>query len=422
MYKISQCANGVRVITHKMKERDSISIGLLVDVGGRYETRALKGAAHFLEHILFKGSANYSCEAIKESIEGVGGTLNAFTSEEQTCFYAKIPSAHFAQTFDVLSDMVFHPKINAKDVAKEKTVIAEEIKMYHDLSQYYVMELLDGLLWPDHPLGQGLAGTVESVAQLSARDLKQFHRTHYNSQNIVISACGNVDHEKIIRLVKSKIKGLKQGQATICEPANNVQEQARVHFFKRDIEQMHVAIGMLGYDEHHVDRYVLSLLGVLLGGNMSSRLFVEVREKKGLAYSIAASAKSYRDTGMFVIRAGVDNKNLIEAVSTILKELIKIQRYSVSVGEFKRAKDYILGQLVLGLEDTMEHMLWAGEAVVSKNKVDSMKTIINKFEKITPDDVKRVAREIFHVSRINCAVVGPLSDVHKKGLSSLLGV
>ncbi|MCK5082240.1 MAG: insulinase family protein, partial [Candidatus Omnitrophica bacterium] len=241
MYKKSALRNGLRIVTRSIKDRDSISIGFWVGVGGRYEEGRIKGAAHFLEHILFKGSRDYSCEEIKMRIEGVGGALNAFTSEEQTCFYAKIPSKHLNQTFDVLSDMIANPKIALTDVNKEKTVIVEEIKMYHDLPQYFVLELLDGLLWPGHPLGKSLAGTQETVTGMSNHDLKKFHQTHYVPENIVVAACGNLNHDKIVALARKKFGKLKKSPRQDYVKVNDVQSRPNTHFFKRDIEQMHLA-------------------------------------------------------------------------------------------------------------------------------------------------------------------------------------
>ena len=376
MYKKATLRNGVRIVTNDIKDRDSISIGFWVDVGGRYEEGRLKGAAHFLEHILFKGSRNYSCEEIKMRIEGVGGALNAFTSEEQTCFYAKIPSKHLSRTFDVLGDMIAHPKIALADVNKEKTVIVEELKMYHDLPQYFVLELLDGLLWPGHPLGKSLAGTRETVTGMSHRDLKNFHKTHYVPGNIVVAACGNLKHDRIVNLARRKFSALKRSPKKDYLKVGGVQSVPNARFFKKDIEQMHLALGIPGYDEWHKDRYILSLISVILGGNMSSRLFVEVREKRGLAYSIGSSYKMLHDTGLFLIRAGVDNQKIVEATALILKELNKIRRYGVNQSEFRRGKDYLLGQFLLGLEDTMDNMLWLGEGMVSKNRIKTLKGIV----------------------------------------------
>lgn len=422
MYQKSTLKNNLRIVTHEMKDRDSIALGFWVGVGGRYEQDRIKGAAHFLEHIVFKGSKKYKCEEIKERVEGVGGTLNAFTSEEQTCYYAKIPSKHLEQAFDVLSDMVFYPTISASDVSKESHVIVEEIKMYHDLPQYLVSELVDGLLWPDHPLGKNLTGTAETVSAMTNKDLRDFQQMYYVPSNVVVSACGHVKHAKLLNLVKNKLTAVKDAQRHGFIQADNSQSNPRVRFFKKDIEQMHLALGALGFDEYNDDRYILNLLSTILGGNMSSRLFVEIREKKGLAYSISASSKSMHDTGVFLIRAGVDNTKIVEATAVILKELEKIKRHGVSEGEFSRAKDYLLGQFLLGLEDTMENMLWIGESIISKNEIKTIKQIIGILNKIKRVDIQRIAQEVLKNNRFNLALVGPIEEKHEKQLTSMLGL
>ena len=420
MYTKTTLPNGLRVVTHDMKDRDSIALGFWIGVGGRHEEDRVKGAAHFLEHILFKGSKKYPCEVIKTSIEGVGGTLNAFTSEEQTCFYAKIPTKYLKKTFDVLADMVVHPSIADPDIAKEKTVVVEEIKMYRDLPQYAVMELLDGLLWPDHPLGKNLAGTPETVTALSREDIKGFHKNYYIPGNIVIAACGNLDHAQITRLARERFGKLpREAQPTYLK-ADNSQSKPRINLFPKKIEQMHLALGIIGYDENHKERHALNLLSVILGGNMSSRLFVEIREKRGLAYSISCMARTMHDTGVFLIRAGVDNQKLIETVTVILSELDKVKRSGVTDDEFTRGRDYLLGQMLLSLEDTMEHMLWIGDTVISQNKTKTLKSLIADFQKIKKEDILRVAREILKPGRYNLAVVGPLTDRQREELSKLL--
>jgi len=420
MYTKTTLPNGLRVVTHDMKDRDSIALGFWIGVGGRHEEDRVKGAAHFLEHILFKGSKKYPCEVIKTSIEGVGGTLNAFTSEEQTCFYAKIPTKYLKKTFDVLADMVVHPSIADPDIAKEKTVVVEEIKMYRDLPQYAVMELLDGLLWPDHPLGKNLAGTPETVTALSREDIKGFHKNYYIPGNIVIAACGNLDHAQITRLARERFGKLpREAQPTYLK-ADNSQSKPRINLFPKKIEQMHLALGIIGYDENHKERHALNLLSVILGGNMSSRLFVEIREKRGLAYSISCMARTMHDTGVFLIRAGVDNQKLIETVTVILSELDKVKRSGVTDDEFTRGRDYLLGQMLLSLEDTMEHMLWIGDTVISQNKTKTLKSLIADFQKIKKEDIRRVAREILKPGRYNLAVVGPLTDRQREELSKLL--
>lgn len=420
MYTRTTLPNGLRVVTHDMKDRDSIALGFWIGVGGRHEENRLKGAAHFLEHIVFKGSKKYPCEEIKTSIEGVGGTLNAFTSEEQTCFYAKIPTKHLRKTFDVLADMVSRPSITDPDIVKEKTVVVEEIKMYRDLPQYAVMELLDGLLWPDHPLGKNLAGTPETVSALSREDIKGFHKNYYTPGNIVIAACGNLDHAQITRLARERFWKLpREAQPTYLK-ADNSQSKPRINLFPKKIEQMHLALGTIGYDENHKDRHALNLLSVILGGNMSSRLFVEIREKRGLAYSISCLARTMHDTGVFLVRAGVDNQKIIETVTLILNELDKVKKTGVTDDEFTRGRDYLLGQMLLSLEDTMEHMLWIGDTLISQNKTKTLKSLIADFQKIKKEDIRRVAKEILKPGRYNLAIVGPLTDRQKGELSKLL--
>lgn len=420
MYTKTTLPNGLRVVTHDMGDRDSIALGFWIGVGGRHEEDHLKGAAHFLEHIVFKGSKKYSCEEIKTSIEGVGGTLNAFTSEEQTCFYAKIPTKHLKKTFDVLADMVSRPSIADPDIIKEKTVVVEEIKMYRDLPQYAVMELLDGLLWPDHPLGKNLAGTPETVTGLSQEDITGFHKHHYIPSNIVVAACGNLHHAQIVRMAKERFGKLPRESQPSYIKADNSQSRPRINLFPKKIEQMHLALGMIGYDENHKDRHALNLLSVILGGNMSSRLFVEIREKRGLAYSISCMARTMHDTGVFLIRAGVDNQKIVETVALILNELDKVKRAGVTDDEFTRGRDYLLGQMLLSLEDTMEHMLWIGDTVISQNKTKTLRSLIADFQKIKKEDIRRVAREILKTRRYNLAIVGPLTDTQKEELPKLL--
>lgn len=422
MYNKTVLPNNLRVITREMKDRDSVSLGVWIGAGGRHENEKNKGAAHFLEHILFKGSEKYSCDEIKELIEGVGGTLNAFTGEEYTCYFAKIPAKHLNRTFDILSDMVFYPRIAKEDVDKERTVILEEIKMYHDQPQHHVIELLEELMWPGHPLGMNLAGTSESVGNLSEKDLRLFHDTSYSLKNIVVAASGRLKHNALVDLVRKKAKAYHVSNQPDCLKAGNSQGRSKVKFYKKDIEQMHLALGAFGLESDHKDRHAYGLLNIILGGNMSSRLFDEVREKRGLAYAIGSSAKSLKDTGILMVRAGVDNKKVVEALDVILKELDKIKKTPVSKSEFIRAKDYYLGQILLGLEDTLEHMFWIGESLVSLNKTRTLKQILSEVQKVTVADIKRVAGGIFRENNINVSVVGPLTDDQEKALSGLLGV
>ena len=420
MYQKSVLNNGITVVSQPFADRNSVAIGIWVSAGGRYEDERIKGAAHFFEHMAFKGSKKYTCTEIKEKIEGVGGALNAFTAEEQTCFYAKVPKKYFAQTLDILADIVFYPLIDKKDLEKERTVILEEIKMYHDLPQFRVMELLDGLLWPDHPLGQNLAGTPDSVGKMTTNDLRTFHASYYVPGNVVVSVCGSVEHEHAKKLIMRKLAKVDGNCQVQYKPVESQKATPKVAFLRKDIEQMHVALGALGLKTNDPDLYGLGLLNVILGGNMSSRLFNEVREKRGLAYAISSGVKAMDDTGLSLIRAGVDNTKILGAVTLILKVISEIRKNGVTPDELKRAKDYFVGQFYLGLEDTMDHMLWLGETVISKDRVNTPADVEKEIRKVGLPQIKRIAAQIWDPSRLNLAVVGPLSPSIEDDLRKLL--
>ena len=418
MYQKLTLSNNLRVIANSLKDRESVSVGIWAGVGGRFEEEDEKGAAHYLEHILFRGSLKYSCNEIKGSIEGVGGSLNAFTGEEQTCYYAKVPARHFDLTLDILCDMVFFPLIQKNDLERERTIILEEIKMYNDLPQYYVLELLDGLVWPGHPLGQSLAGTKETVGGMTQRSLHAFHRRHYSPDNVVVSVCGNFSHEWLMEFLEQKLGNFPSQQRHACTVFKGKQRSPRVNLFRKKIEQTHLALGFPSLAANDPDIYAQAVLNIILGGNMSSRLFDELREKRGLAYSVYSTTKSFDDTGLFMIKAGVDNRKLLEAVELIIKLLRQLRRQGVRSQEFTRAREYFLGQFLLGLEDTTDHMMWMGESVIKRDRVRTLAEVVCRVNALTPEDIRRVAAEVLKEKRLNLAVVGDFSDDQEKGLRS----
>lgn len=420
MYQKSVLSNNLRLITNQLKDRESVAVGVWVGVGGRFENDVEKGAAHYLEHILFRGSLKYSCNDIKGSIEGVGGTLNAFTGEEQTCYYAKVPTKYFDQTIDILSDMVFFPLIQKNDLERERTIILEEIKMYNDLPQYYVLELLNGLVWPDHQLGKSLAGTKETVGAMTQKGLRAFQRQYYAPDNVVVSVCGNFSHEWLVDFLEDKLGNFPSQKRAVCDPFKGKQRAPRTAFFRKQTEQMHMAMGFPSLRADHPDIYAQAVLNVILGGNMSSRLFDELREKRGLAYSVYSTTKSYDDTGMFMIKAGVDNKKLLEAVELTMKLLKQLRRFGVKDAEFVRAREYFLGQFVLGLEDTMEHMMWLGESMIERDRIRTLGEVVYRVNSLTPDDIRRVAADILKENKLSLAVVGALTDEQEKGLRMIV--
>ncbi|MDP3142730.1 MAG: pitrilysin family protein [Candidatus Omnitrophota bacterium] len=407
MYKKTILDNGLKLITLVMPKRQSVSLGVWIGVGGRHENFQNKGIAHFLEHMAFKGSKKYSCREIKEKIEGVGGLLNGFTSEEFTCYLTKTPAKYLNLSLDILLDMTFNPLLQESEAEKERTVILEEIKMYKDLPQHYVQELLDLLLWPDHPLGASLAGSAETVGGIKRNDIARFQRQYYCPGNVVVAACGNLVHQDILEKIKKLSVRDSSTEKSIFKKADNQQSEPRMNLSFKETEQSHLAMGFLGVKRDHPDRHVLGLLNVILGANMSSRLFEEIREKRGMAYSIHSHHKCLTDTGCFLIDAGVDNNKAYETIKLILQELQRIKDEDVKNDEFTRAKEYYAGQLMLGLEDTLEHMLWIGESVVSLDKTFTLDQILKDVNKIEISDLRRVANSIFKGEKVNLALIGP---------------
>jgi predicted Zn-dependent peptidase len=413
-YKKTILNNGLRIITHQMPDMQSVAVGIWIKVGGRYETAKYKGIFHFLEHLAFKGTKKYSCRRLKESIEGVGGSLNGFTSEELTCYLVKLPRRYLDIALNILSDMVLNPLLKLQDIEKERTVILEEIKMYKDLPQAYVYELLDELLWPGQPLGMSITGTVESVSQIKREDLTLFKQQYYTPSNIVISAAGSLGHNELKERAKKVFSDSKE---QIIQPFLKAKEEQQKPNFKlldKDTEQTHLALGFHGFKREHPLKHALGLLHIILGANMSSRLFNEVREKRGLAYEIGTQVKRFLDTGAFIVHAGIDNNNAIDAVKLILKELQKIKEKLVSLDEFKRAKEFYLGQLMLALEDTMDHMLWIGESTVALDKTYSLRDIIKEVSRVKRHDIQEVAQYLFQNKRLNLAIIGPLKESEQK--------
>ncbi|HXV19021.1 MAG TPA: pitrilysin family protein, partial [Candidatus Omnitrophota bacterium] len=361
-----------------------------------------------------------SADKIKESVEGVGGSLNAFTGEEYTCFLAKVAHRHFDDVFDVLADMVKNATITQKDLTKERAVILEEIKMTQDQPAQLVEEVLSEMMWPGHALGRPLAGSHETVSGLSRQDLITYRDRHYQPNLITVAAAGAVTREKVTRAAQKHFGSIKNIAEKKMDPFIGLQSRPKVKVRYKKTEQTHLSIGIHAVHKSHPDEYALDILSVVLGGNMSSRLFNEVREKRGLAYDIGSYVKKYQETGAFGVDAGVDNKKIGEAVRIILKELHKTVQKEVTGPEFMRAKEFYLGQMELGLENSMNHMLWIGESAVSLGRCRTPEEVLRAVRKVSIADLRRVARNVFKPEHLNLAVVGPHREALESDLSRAL--
>ena len=418
MFTITQLPSGVRVATAEMAHMESVSLGVWVGVGGRYEPSRLSGASHFIEHLLFKGTLRRTAKQISQTVEGIGGYLNAFTSEETTCYYAKASHDHLDTLLDVLTDMYLHSRFAAADINKERGVIKEELLMYRDQPDHYVHELLTETLWPEHPLGRSLTGTAKTLDAMDPRALLAFKHKKYVSANTVVAVAGRCRHDDIVRRVERMLTLPHNGRPPAFAPAHELQRVPRLRFFNKNCEQSHLAIGVRGYSRHDSRRYALKVLSVILGENMSSRLFQVIREQHGLAYSIQSSTSYFADTGALLVSAGLDTKRLHRALALILVELRKLSKQPPSTVELRRAKDYAIGQMRLGLESTANRMMWIGEHLLAYGSIQSPAEVEERIAAVTTEDVQTTAADLFRNNRLNVAVITPSKD--ERGINALL--
>lgn len=421
MRKIKKLKNGLTVVTLKMPRMRSAAIGVWVSAGGRHETLKNRGVSHFLEHMAFKGTRSRSALEIKNSIEGVGGSLNAFTTEELTCYLSKVPGRHADLALNVLGDMAMNPLLAEADIEKERMVILEEVKMYRDQPDQYVHELLGELVWPDHIMGVPLIGTHESIKGMTRNAIASYMEAHYLPANITVAACGDIDEKEVLSLCGNIFSKDTKAKKKAYEKLKIDQHKARSVFFRRDTEQDHLAIGFHGPSRASSRRYVMSMLNMIMGANMSSRLFHEVREERGLAYAISSHARFFEDGGLFTIEAGIDNRKIVKAVEVVLKELSKVKKGPITRAEWERAREYYQGSLEFALEQTTGYMLWLGERIVTRDEPLDPRRLISLIRKITIDDMIGLARSVFTPANLNLALIGPVASSDERALKEMIG-
>ncbi|MBI4436777.1 MAG: insulinase family protein [Candidatus Omnitrophica bacterium] len=419
-YLKQRLPNGITIASAKLPGMESVSLGIWVKAGGRYEKKEKAGISHFLEHLLFKGTEARSCTDLKQAIEGIGGSFNAFTGEEFTCYLVKVLGRYLPISVDILSDMVLHATLPEEEIEKERRVILEEIKMEMDMPMHFVNELLNGLLWPRHPLGMELAGTPGTVRAIQRTDLLGYRDFYYHPKNLFVIACGAIRHQQLVEEVRKHLLRIPGKRPSSFRRVNAHPPKASTKFVFKKTAQTHLALGLPGLNRDHPDQYALSLLNVVLGGNMSSRLFHEVRENRGLAYEIGSHLRRFHDTGAFVINAGVDAKKAPESIEVILRELEKVKEEEVSKEELHRAKEYYMGQLCLALEDTSDHMLWIGESLVTMGRAVRPEEVLKKIEGIEPAELKEVARRLFRNDVLQFALIGPQSERERNRMRRIL--
>ncbi len=398
--------NRLRLLTESMPQVRSVSIGVWLARGSRHEPAESGGIAHFVEHMLFKGTATRSAEDIAQEIDSVGGQLDAFTAKEYAGYYIKVLDEHMPRAVDILADVVLHPALAASDIEREKKVILEEIKMVEDTPDDLVHELFTESFWEGHPLGRPILGTRESVEGMTGEVLRRYFARVYTPANFVVSAAGNVESARVRELVERAFGGA----ATVDDPFSDRRPDAAPGFKVRnkDLEQSHICLGTSAHAQVDDDRYIGYVLNTLLGGSMSSRLFQNVRERRGLAYSIFSGLSAYRDTGLLTIYAGCATDTVAEVIDLIVDELRNIKRSEVPGAELRRAKDHLKGSLMLGLENTASRMSQLGRQEIYFDRHFGLDETLAGIERVTSADLQRVAGRLFGDGALAGTVLGPL--------------
>jgi predicted Zn-dependent peptidase len=409
-YRYTRHESGVTIATAEIPHMSSVSLGIWVGVGGRYESERLCGASHFIEHMLFKGTRRRSAREISQDVEGIGGYLNAFTTEEHTCFYAKAGCDRFEHLWNVLADMFLNSTFDPVELEKERNVIKEELAMYVDQPHHYVQDLLNETMWPDQPLGRPLTGTEETLSALTRADLVNFLGRNYVASGTLVAVAGNIKHKQAVQAVSRSISRFRKGPKPGFVPVMGEQRAPRIRLHQRETEQTQLALGIRTCSRHDERRFALRVLNVILGENMSSRLFQVVREDNGLAYSICSNLSSFEDGGTLNISAGVETRKLEKALKLAVGELAILAEQIPSIGEVRRARDYIFGQLDLSMENTENQMTWLGEQYLGYGNIVSPDEFKARISKVTPRDIRAVARDFFRPERLSLALVSPMNQ------------
>ena len=405
--EVTRLNNGVRVVSETVTHVQSVSIGIWVGVGSRHEDKPVRGITHFIEHMLFKGTERRDARQIADEIESRGGSLNAFTDKEYTCYYAKALAENADIVMDLLTDMLRNSKLEPDELHKERNVVLEEIKRYEDTPDDTVHELFTDTLWKRHPLGRPVIGQAKSVGSLERDDLASYIATHYTPERIVVSAAGNISHSEIVKLTEALLGDLT-GEPAKIKTFKAVEPSGDDKLRNKRTEQMHFCLGTQGYSQDNDDRYKLTILDMVLGGNMSSRLFQEVREKRGLAYAIGSYNISYADAGFFAVYGGTSPDTFEQVVEISRKEIGKVVKDSLSEDEISKAKTQIKGSLVLGLESMSARMMRMGKSTLYNDRVVPLNEVIEKIYAVDREQIGQIAGELFKEGRMTLAAIGPL--------------
>jgi len=408
MFKKTTLKNGLRIITVPSKSTQTVTVLVLVGTGSKYEKKEEKGISHFLEHMYFKGTKKRpSSLEIAETLDRVGGIYNAFTSQEYTGYFAKVSKEHFDLALDWVSDIFLNSTLPEKEIEKERGVIIEEINMRKDHPIEHVQVLWQRLLYGDQPAGWDVAGEVETVSKIKREDLIEYRETQYLASNTIVCLAGNFNEKEGIEKVKKYFKKIKTGKSREKPKVIEKQEKPEILFEKRETDQTHICLGVRGFNLFDKRRYAQEILGLILGGMMSSRLFEKIRTKLGIAYYIETDVFSDPDTGYLVTRAGLNNEKLEQGISEILKEYRKIKRDGVSKSELKKAKDYLKGKMNILLESSDAKASFFATQEILEKRILTPDQIFKRINRVSQNEILKLAREIFRPEKLNLALIGP---------------
>jgi len=400
--------NGIRVLTKSMPHVRSVSMGVWVNVGARDEAPTESGLSHLIEHMIFKGTSKRSAYQIAKEFDAIGGQTNAFTTMENTCYHARVMDTHMDTMVEILSDILLNSVFDEKEIARELPVVLQEIGMVEDSPDEYIHLLLSQNFWGDHPLGRSILGSRENIMRFNADMLKLFFQRFYQPEQIVIAAAGNLEHEHLIDLVGPLFETIKPGNGF----PRRVPPAANSHFAAtyRDLEQTHICLGTNGLSITDPRRFAFSLMNTILGGNMSSRLFQEIREYRGLAYSVYSFISSHFDTGLFGAYAAVDPKSAPETTRLMLKAFNTLQTTPVDALELQGAKEYTKGNLLLAAESSDNQMVRLAQNEIHFNEYIPLQTVVDRIDAVTADDIQALAVELFKDHKLALTLLGPISN------------
>ncbi|OGI25950.1 MAG: hypothetical protein A3J76_00415 [Candidatus Moranbacteria bacterium RBG_13_45_13] len=412
-FKKTVFKDGLRLITAPMKDTNTITVIIAAGVGSKYEAKKTNGVSHFLEHMFFKGTKKRPrTEDISGSLDAVGGEYNAFTGKEQTAYFAKVDARHFDLALDVVSDIYLNSKLDAKEIEKERGVILQELNMYEDTPVMQIGDVFEELLYGDQPAGWEIIGTKANIKNIGRQDFVDYLRKNYTASNTVVCVTGNFNERKVTERIKKVFSGMSRKKNGNKLKVSEKQTKPQLKIKEKKTDQAHLILGFRAYDMFHPARFALSILANILGGTMSSRLFLSVRERLGLAYYVSASYESYTDSGYLAVKAGVgtEREKIKKAVRTIVGEIRKIRDEKVGKKELQKAKDNIRGKMALSLESSDEVAAFLAGQELMKRKIETPDQILAQVDKVSADDIMRVARKIFVNEKLNLAMIGPAED------------